>query len=205
VNQNGEILRRWTERIGASFARGFYLIRSHAKLGRHTATVEGELAPHLLLACMAVLCASATISEAQSDQSLPAPRVLVESLRVTDSLSREAAIQLRASLAARVKPTVLQVVSTAVFDRTQQARLGGIGRPWDWTSVREFARQVAAEYIVDITAVRDSTMFQVAALVVHPARSGEPIPVPIFARRSLNDAVAKLADHLAAKSWPPDR
>src|SRR5215471_14392480 len=109
----------------------------------------------LLLACTAALCASATISEAQSEQSLPGSRVLVESLRVTDSLSREAAIQLRAALAARVKPTDLQVVSTEVFDRAQQARPGGVGRPWDWTGVREFARQVAAQYIVDITAVRE--------------------------------------------------
>src|SRR5262245_21472723 len=101
------------------------------------------MAPHLLLACTAALCASATMSEAQSDQRLPAPRVLVESLRGTDSLSREAAVQLRAALAARVNPTVLQVVSTEVFDRTQQARVGGLGRPWDWASVREFARQVA--------------------------------------------------------------
>jgi hypothetical protein len=160
------------------------------------------MAPHFLLACMAALCACATISEAQSDQRLGAPRVLIESLRVTDSLSREAAIQLRAALTARVKPTVLQVVSTEVFDRTQRARAGGLGRQWDWTGVREFARQVEARYILDVTAIRDSTMVQVAALVVHPARSGEPTPVPVFAHRSLNDAVAKLADHLAARSWP---
>jgi len=159
----------------------------------------------LLLACTAALCASATISEAQSEQSLPASRVLVESLRVTDSLSREAAIQLRAALTARVKPTDLQVVSTEVFDRAQQARLGGVGRPWDWTGVREFARQVAAQYIVDITAVRESTMVKITAFVVHPARSGEPTPVPVFGHRSLNDAVAQLADHLAARSWAPDR
>jgi len=151
----------------------------------------------------AVLCAFATISEAQSDQ--PTPRVLVESLRVTDSLSREAAIQLRVALTARLKPTVLQVVSTEVFDRTQQARLGGLGRQWEWTSVRDFAQQVAAQYIVDIRAVGDSTTVQVVAFVVSPARTGEPTPVPIFAHRSLNIAVAQLADHLAAMSWAPDR
>lgn len=157
------------------------------------------------LAYTALLCASATISEAQSNQNPPAPRVLIESLRVADSLSREAAIQLRAALAARVKPTVLQVVSTDVFDRTKQARRAGLAGQWDWTSVREFARQVAAQYIVDITVVRDSTMVHVAALVVYPARSGEPTPVPLFAQRSLNDAVAQLADHLATRSWPRDR
>jgi len=163
------------------------------------------MTPQFLLACMSALCASATISEAQSDQSLPAPRVLIESLRVPDSLSREAAVQLRAALTTRVKPTVLQVVSTEVFDRTQRARVGGLGRQWDWTGVREFARQVAAQYIVDVTAVRESTMVQVSAFVVHPARTGEPTPVAVFAHRSLNGAVAELADHLAARSWPPDR
>jgi hypothetical protein len=152
----------------------------------------------------ALMCAFATVAEAQSDQSLPAPRVLIESLRNPDSLSREAAIELRAALAARVRPTVLQVVSTDVFDRTLQARLGGRGQ-WDWTGVREFARQVAAQYIVDVAAVRESTMVRVTGFVVHPARSDEPAPVPAFARRLLRDAVAQLADHLAAINWSPDR
>jgi len=158
-----------------------------------------------LLAYTAVLCASAAISHAQSNPTLPASRVLVESLRVTDSLSREAATQLRAALTARVKPTMLQVVSTEVFDRTRRARLGGLGRQWDWASVREFARQVAAEYIVDITATRDSTMVQLRSFVVYPARTGEPTPVPNVINRSLNDAVAQLADHLAARSWAANR
>jgi hypothetical protein len=158
-----------------------------------------------LLASAVLLWSSATISEAQSERSSPASRVLVESLRVPDSLSREAAIQLRVALTARVRPLVLQVVSTDVVDRTQQARSGGLGRQWDWTGVREFARQVAAQYIVDVTAIRDSTMVQIVAFVVYPARTGAPAPVPTVARQSLNDAVAQLADHLAARRWEPDR
>jgi hypothetical protein len=96
-------------------------------------------------------------------------------------------------------------VSTDVFDRTQQAHREGGQRQWDWTGVREFARQVAAQYIIDIAAVRDSTMVQVASLVVYPAGTGEPTPVPVFAHRFLNDAVAQLADYLAARSWAPNR
>src|SRR5262245_15634328 len=133
-----------------------------------------------LMFAAAALCASPPLVEAQSDQRAPAPRVLVESVRVTDSLSREAAVQLRTALRARVNETVLQVVSTEVTDKAQQARRGGLGHAWDWSDVREFSRQVSAQYIIDIAAVRDSTMVRLVAFVVHPPRTGEPEPVPVF-------------------------
>jgi hypothetical protein len=156
-----------------------------------------------LLASIAVLTASATVSNAQPTPAQAAPRALVESLRVTDSLSREAAIQLRAALRERVQPTVLQVIPTDVVDRTERASVGVLGRRWEWNGVRDFGRQVGAQYIIDIGAIRDSTTVQITAFVVHPVRTGEPAPMPIFADRTLNGAVAKLAEHLADRSWTP--
>ena len=154
---------------------------------------------------IALLSVGAWRAHAQSTQAPSPPRVFVESLRHTDSLSRYAAIQLRAALVARTEPTMLRVVPTDVIDRTKQASVHDSAGPWEWDRVREFARQVAAQHIVDVAADHDFTTFRVISYVVHPVRTGDPAPLPIFDGRSLNEAVAKLADYLATRTWPPTK
>jgi len=154
---------------------------------------------------IALLSVGAWRAHAQTTQAPGPPRVFVESLRRTDSLSRHAAIQLRAALIARTQPTVLRVVPTDVIDRTKQASVNDSASAWEWDRVRDFARQVAAQHIVDVAASHDSNTFRVIAYIVHPVRTGEPTPLPIFNGRSLNEAVATLADYLATRTWPPTK
>ena len=153
------------------------------------------------VALIASLATGSWRAHAQETQAPTPPRMFVESLRQTDSLSGRASIQLRAALTVRVHPTVLHVVPTDVIDRTKKASVDDFGGPWKWDRVRDFARQVAAQHIVDVAAEHDSTTFRIISYLVHPVRTGEPAPLPIFSGRSLDDAFAKLADYLAMRSW----
>ena len=154
-----------------------------------------------LLAFVTVLSTVAGRAESQSGQDPPPARIFVEAFRATDSLSRQAAVQLRTALSARTVPTVLQIVPTDIVDRTKEASRDDSRRPLEWGRVRDFARQLAAQHIVDITVTRDSGMVRILAYVVHPVRTGVPLQMPIVTGRSLDDAVTKLADSLAARNW----
>lgn len=156
--------------------------------------------PHLL-AFVTLLSTAAARVQAQSVQPPPPVRIFVEGFRATDSLTRQAVVQLRAALIARTDPTVLQIVPTELVDKIRAAGLDDVGSPLDWGRVREAARQPAAQYIVDVTVTRDSGMVRIVSYVVHPVRTGEPVPMPIVTGRSLDDAVMKLADHLMARNW----
>ena len=67
--------------------------------------------PHLL-AFVALLTTVGGRAQAQPVQVPPPVRIFVEGFRVTDSLSRQAAVQLRTALIARTVGTVLQIVTT---------------------------------------------------------------------------------------------
>ena len=153
------------------------------------------------LVVVALLSTVTGRAHAQSVQGSPPVRIFVEGFRATDFLSRQAVVRLRAALVARTDPTVLQVITTATIDSTRAASRDDVGSPLSWGRVREFARQLGAQHIIDLSAARDSGTVRIVAYVVHPVRTGEPMPMPVITGRSVDAAVMKLADHLAARNW----
>jgi hypothetical protein len=72
-------------------------------------------------------------------QSTPSrtPRVFVEAFRSTDTLGRQAAIELRVALQRQVSPTRLWVLPTKVIEDSRN--LGApddFGNAWGWNDVR---------------------------------------------------------------------
>ncbi|MBW8770072.1 MAG: hypothetical protein JF589_09970 [Gemmatimonadetes bacterium] len=129
------------------------------------------------------------------------PVVFVEGYRTLDSLTRRAAIELRATLATRVAPNRLRVLTTQWID--EQRNMGApddFGGAWGWYDVREAGLAYRADAIVDLTAVKHGKQIILRARRIRPPKKGPIVELPIVRAWTLDEAVDILARRLADDS-----
>ena len=148
----------------------------------------------------AAVCVVAACTSAAATAQLR-PVLFIEGFRTTDSLSREAASALRVRMtrlsAERQWP--LHVMTTAEIDAFRSVGSpDDFGGAWPWADVREAAKVYRAYAVVDVIAVRVPAGVRLETSRLHPVPSGTPTRLPDVQAASLAQAVAQLADSLAA-------
>jgi hypothetical protein len=126
----------------------------------------------------------------------PAPRVLIEGFRTTDTLTRQAAVAVRRGLRARVDSTHLWVMSTAEIDAHRAAGTpDDFGGAWNWAGVREASKVYRAAAVIDIVAVRSGK--GVALRYVRVERHAGPVvSLGVVRAGTLDAAVSTLVERL---------
>jgi len=129
------------------------------------------------------------------------PRVFIEGFRVTDSLTRHAAAEVRAIVPDYVSESALSVMSSA----TIEAFLGSgepddFGAPWTWTDLRKTGMPYRVDAIVDIVATRSRSGVTINASRLRPLCTGAITPLPAATAPTLKEAAQILAKRLATDS-----
>ena len=144
--------------------------------------------------------AVASTVDAQRQPTTP-PRVFIEGFRVTDSLTRRAAAEVRAIVPAYVSQNALSVMSSDMI----QAYLGAgepddFGAPWTWADLRKVGIPYHVDAIVDIVATSSHNGITLSASRVRPLCRGAIIPLPATTAPTLKEAAQLLAKRLATDS-----
>jgi hypothetical protein len=149
----------------------------------------------------AVVLQSAVASTVEAQRQPTTPRVFIEGFRVTDSLTRRAAAEVRAIVPDYVSEGALSVMSSA----TIEAFLGSgepddFGAPWAWTDLRKTGMPYHADAIVDIVATSSHNAITLSAYRLRPLCTGAIIPLPATTAPTLKEAAQLLAKRLATDS-----
>jgi len=144
---------------------------------------------------------SAIASTVEAQRQPTTPRVLIEGFRVTDSLTRRAAAEVRAIVPRYVSQDSLSVMSSDVI----QAHLDvgepdDFGAPWIWTDLRKIGMPYHVDAIVDIVATRSRGGVTISAYRLRPLCTGAITPLPSTTAPTLKEAAQVLAKRLATDS-----
>ncbi len=149
----------------------------------------------------AVASQSVIGSAAEAQRQPTTPRVFIEGFRVTDSLTRRAAAEVRAMVPRYVSQNAMSVMSSDVI----QAHLD-VGQPddfgaaWTWTDLRKTGMPYHVDAIVDIVATRSRSGVTLSASRLRPLCTGAIMPLPATTAPTLKEAAQILAKRLATDS-----
>jgi hypothetical protein len=157
-----------------------------------------------------MIAVSAASAEGQRVPHVPV--VFVEGFRTVDTLTRRAAIELRAALAARVAPDRLRVLSTHDIDNYLSTGMpDDFGQAWKWIDVQEMGWAYRADVIIDVITVKQGDRIALRAQRTYPARpvrgsrhrhppAAAIVALPIVRAATLEQAIDILVRRLAADS-----
>jgi hypothetical protein len=149
----------------------------------------------------AVVSQSAVASTAGAQRQPATPRVFIEGFRVTDSLTRRAAAEVRALVPGYVSANALSVMSSDVIQAfLDHGEPDDFGAPWTWTDLRKTGMPYHVDAIVDIVATRSPSGVTLSASRLRPLCTGAIIPLPATTARTLKEAAQILAKRLASDS-----
>jgi hypothetical protein len=138
--------------------------------------------------------------------SADTPVLFIEAFRLTDSIARRAAEELRVAVQGRVPATCLWVLPTRFIEAQRAAgQPDDFDHAWTWDDLREVARAYRADAIIDLSVHQAADSFEFRAIRVRPATTGAAMALPIVRGATLDAAIARLADAIARDTVLPQR
>ena len=153
-----------------------------------------------LVALLGLVLFAQLVALAQS-LSTSGPTVFVEGFRVSDTLTRTIAIDVRRTLARAASPNRINVISSAFIKA--QRNVGApdnIGAAWSWEDVRMVGELYQATIVIDLVARQRGDSIEIEVSRVYPPRRGPIVVLPPVKARSIAQAVQLLNHQLARDS-----